>query len=123
MPVNYKHYPPNWFTEIRPAILERAGNCCEFCGVENHAIGYRLLDGTFKRISACGRNVKEYNGQKIIKIVLTIAHLDHDPTNWNVSYDRLAALCQRCHFSYDRGGRYIKPRKKSSNKQTKLFQA
>jgi len=31
--------------------------------------------------------------------VLTIAHLDHDTTN-NAD-ENLAALCQRCHLSYD----------------------
>ena len=26
MPINYKNYPPNWKTEIRPKVLERAGH-------------------------------------------------------------------------------------------------
>lgn len=38
MPCNYKNYPPNWFTEIRPRILERAKNCCEQCFVKNYEI-------------------------------------------------------------------------------------
>lgn len=41
MPIDYKNYPENWKTEIRPAILERANNCCEFCGVKNYSVGYR----------------------------------------------------------------------------------
>ena len=36
---------------------------------------------------------------KIIKIVLTVAHVDHDPTNNAES--NLAALCQRCHLRHD----------------------
>lgn len=36
-----------------------------------------------------------------VKVVLTIAHLDHDENNWDVPYDRLRALCQRCHLRYD----------------------
>lgn len=42
MPVNWSLYPANWKTEIRPAILERTGNCCEGspaypeCRAENH---------------------------------------------------------------------------------------
>jgi hypothetical protein len=32
-------------------------------------------------------------------VVLTIAHLDHDTTNNEDS--NLAALCQRCHLTYD----------------------
>lgn len=78
MPINYKEYPENWLTEIRPAILERAKNCCEFCGIENYTI-------------------KE-NGTKVI---LTIAHLDHDKFNNDVNLDRLKALCQKCHLQYD----------------------
>jgi len=37
-----------------------------------------------------------------IKIILTVAHLDHDPENWEVNSERLKALCQRCHLNYDR---------------------
>lgn len=35
-----------------------------------------------------------------IKIVLTIAHLDHDITNNDAS--NLKALCQKCHLNYDK---------------------
>jgi|GEM_PF-4030978 len=35
MPVDYSRYAPNWKTEIRPSILERAKNACEFCGKAN----------------------------------------------------------------------------------------
>ena len=38
---------------------------------------------------------------KQIRVVLTIAHLDHDEENHDVSDDRLAALCQQCHLNYD----------------------
>lgn len=33
------------------------------------------------------------------KVVLTVAHLDHDPTNNDP--ENLRALCQRCHNRYD----------------------
>jgi hypothetical protein len=33
------------------------------------------------------------------KVVLTVAHLDHDPTN--CGDDNLRAMCQRCHLAYD----------------------
>lgn len=82
MPINYSKYPPNWRSEIRPRILIRANNCCEFCGIKNGSTAQ----------SAKG---KDY------KIVLTIAHLDHDETNHDVSDDRLRALCQPCHLKYD----------------------
>ena len=90
MPIDYSKYPPNWRSEIRPRILARAGNCCEFCGVPNGGMGRRLKDGTWE-LSPFGPT----------RIVLTIAHLDHDPENHEVKDDRLAALCQYCHLRYD----------------------
>lgn len=36
-PENKKRYPANW-KEIRAAILKRACNRCEFCGIENYTI-------------------------------------------------------------------------------------
>ena len=77
MPIDYGKYPENWKTEIRPRILARAENKCEWCGVENST----------------------YRGSTLI--VLTIAHLrDADPMN--VDDDNLSALCQRCHLNHDR---------------------
>jgi len=76
-PCDYSRYPPDW-KQRRERILARAGNRCEQCGVENHS----------------WRN-EAY-------IVLTIAHLDHDESNWEVADDRLRAWCQRCHNRYDR---------------------
>ena len=75
-PENKKLYPKNW-KEIRQRILERAGNRCEFCGAEN------------------GKPHPETGSI----VVLTIAHLDHDPTN--NAPENLRALCQRCHLRYD----------------------
>lgn len=74
-PENKKRYPKNW-KEIRQKVLERACNCCEFCGVPNH---YFKENGT--------------------RVVLTIAHLDHTPENNDMA--NLRALCQKCHLSYD----------------------
>ena len=78
-PENRKLYPSNW-KDIRESILTRANNCCEFCGVVNHSI----------RRNEAGKD---------IRIVLTVAHLDHHPQN--CSPDNLKALCQRCHSRYD----------------------
>lgn len=79
-PENRARYPKNW-KQIRAAILERANNRCEFCGVENHDIRWNPKTG------------------KDARIVLTIAHLDHTPENCDPS--NLRALCQRCHNHYD----------------------
>lgn len=34
------------------------------------------------------------------KVILTVAHLDHQPENCDP--ENLRAMCQRCHLSYDR---------------------
>ncbi|REC56982.1 hypothetical protein DRF62_02150 [Chryseobacterium piscium] len=39
---------------------------------------------------------------KLTKVILTIAHLDHDKENWEVKDERLKALCQRCHLVLDK---------------------
>lgn len=36
------------------------------------------------------------------RVVLTVAHLDHDTGPEDVRPDNLAALCQACHLGYDR---------------------
>jgi len=118
MPIDYKKYPPNWLTEIRPAILKRADNCCERCGVPNYTIGVRTrweLVSIDEYITDCATLGEKSLHQKYgnwrdkgaTKIVLTIAHLDHDPENWNVTTDRLRAWCQRCHLEYDRNHKKI----------------
>lgn len=97
-PENKNLYPKNW-KEIRLKILARANNCCEFCGVPNHIMGYRTnLGGLVK----ADEDVEYFQnqGKKRIKIVLTIAHLDHVPTSNNP--ENLRALCQKCHNNYDK---------------------
>ena len=77
-PRNKDRYPKDW-KDIRASILERAKNKCEFCGVQNHSFHKR---------------------EKVVRIVLTVAHLDHMPEN-NLP-NNLKALCQKCHLDYDR---------------------
>lgn len=114
MPIDYSKYPPNWKTEIVPRILDRADHKCEFCGVENKAkltsIPFWIKDITRYKLKrfwiTSESDVKRMvpfaaDKIKIITVVLTIAHLDHDEENHNVSDDRLAALCQYCHLNYD----------------------
>lgn len=113
-PENLNRYPDNW-SEIRARIRTRAKNHCEWCGVPNHAIGGRLSDGNFvpvyfvreDRMEAqraigerrwCGTNGPEHL-LRIIRIVCTVAHLDHQPENNDE--DNLRFLCQRCHLHYD----------------------
>jgi len=116
MPIDYRKYPVNWKTEIRPAILERAEYKCEECSVGNKLWGYRDRNGHFyssqiieDMLDNCGRDLfddvlsncfdKLGNPTKPIQIVLTIAHLDHNAMNNDPS--NLRALCQRCHLKKD----------------------
>lgn len=118
MPIDYSKYPKNWKTEIRPRILKRAENKCEFCKIDNYAVTYydehgkRQLDYSeelcdeFKRKRTYTSSMKykkmmekECPELRFAVVVLTIAHLDHDISN---SDDQnLRALCQKCHLGYD----------------------
>jgi hypothetical protein len=104
MPINYKEYPSNWKTEIKPAVKLRSGDKCEFCGAPNHTWIYRHFKGKKDwRIAPEGMEMEamSLDGTKFIYIVLTTAHLDHDKLNHGVSVDRLRDLCQRCHLKHD----------------------
>lgn len=114
---DYKKYPPNWKTEIVPRILKRANNKCEKCELKNYSLvysarlylrdsrdnRYRLKQiwfttkGGFERM----RGWIYQNTYRMVKVILTISHLDHDETNWDVKDDRLMAMCQMCHLTYD----------------------
>ena len=101
MPCDYSKYPNNWKTEIRPRILKRADNKCEFCGVENYAVGFRDEHGKFWNCdSDCEQMTSDLDGEKLITIVLTISHQDHDIKNNCDS--NLKALCQKCHLNHDK---------------------
>jgi hypothetical protein len=132
MPIDYKKYPANWKSEIRPTILKRANNCCENCGLKNHEIGYRDATGYFygwqtieNLLEIKGYDIfchelsncydKNGNPTKPLKIVLTVAHLDHDVTNNDPS--NLKALCQKCHLSLDLKQHRENARKTIQNKK------
>ena len=134
MPIDYSRYPPDWKTEIVPRILTRADHKCEFCGVENKAkltsLAFWLKDVTRYKVkrfwitNEC--DVKRMtpfavDEIKIITVVLTIAHLDHDEENHNVSDDRLAALCQICHTNYDAKEKMRRIMSKAVEKQEVLI--
>lgn len=101
-----KHlYPSNW-EEIRKNKLRQVNFRCEGCGVIDRAWGYRDADGEFVMVSIAdclaldsGRPPFNLDGHKIIEIVLTIAHADHDPSNNDPS--NLFAWCQKCHLEHD----------------------
>lgn len=64
-----------------------------------------------KRNKVTGR-VEIMPNPKKVKVILTIAHLDHDETNLNVTDERLMAMCQLCHLRYDAKEKYRRVNKK-----------
>lgn len=103
-------YPANWSTEIRPAILARAGGRCEClgeCGHDHQAENLEVFGITrwpstrtpsgVERCIARDRRDHPVTGSRV---VLTVAHRDHTPEHCDDS--NLFAACQRCHLAYDR---------------------
>lgn len=121
-PENKDRYPANWASEVRPAILERAKNehghpCCEECGAPNRVLIERHPDGSW-----C-HTMEGFEGEpNIVRIVLTIAHLNHQPEDCRP--ENLRAWCQRCHNRYDmpmrRAG--IKERARAQRANGDLFE-
>jgi len=99
MPIDYSQYHPKWKLISRLIRFKRAKNKCEWCGVENYT-----------------------KTEKGSKIVLTVAHIDHDKNNNR--FNNLAALCQKCHLKHDIN-QHTDNRKYGRNwkgkHQTKLF--
>jgi hypothetical protein len=88
---NRHRYPPDWSSEIRPAILRRAELRCECEG-------------------ECGRGHRgrcperhlqpAVFGKRGYTVVLAVAHLNHAPEDDDPGV--LRAMCQGCHLDYDR---------------------
>lgn len=114
MPIDKARYPANW-NQISQTIRERAGNKCEVCGVEN---GVWIVRSTTdpeqylifdmdecmfltpdRRPIRMSEIPDEFTDNKEIRIVLTVAHLDHDTEN--NSPDNLKCLCQLHHLRHD----------------------
>lgn len=120
MPINYKLYDKTWKTKIRPDILEREGYCCKVCKAKNGSAVFRGVADGIEIYQDIDANIyRTDNGefitcnayaiidpstgnpnQKAVRVVLTIAHLDHDTTN--NEYTNLAALCQLHHLRHDK---------------------
>ena len=115
-------YPADW-KAISAAVRADAGNECEQCGAPNGETVFRSQneDYGFKAVYAVvpaesvGAHVfSAEDGEclavrlvddlireqwKPARIILTVAHLDHQPEN--CARTNLRAWCQRCHLRYD----------------------
>ncbi|MDD9904805.1 MAG: hypothetical protein OXT06_14640 [Rhodospirillaceae bacterium] len=100
-PENRAKYPKDWDAISWRIRFERAEGKCEFCQEAEHGKPHPVTGGM---------------------VVLTVAHLNHDPGEVGPlgpgdSDDQLAAMCQRCHNTYDQpyrrgriiNGKYIDP--------------
>lgn len=115
-PENRGRYPDDW-PEIRAAVLARAGHRCECrgeCGHDHAAEVDPEWVATQASLRALGQiePATEHDPPRCSEIhqtpaeyargmvVLTVAHLDHQPEHNDPS--NLRAMCQRCHLAHDR---------------------
>lgn len=78
-PENRALYPPDWKAISLRIRKERAKDRCEWEGCQARNGEPHPVTGS--------------------KVVLTVMHLDHDPSNCRE--ENLRAACQRCHNRYD----------------------
>lgn len=128
LPENRDRYPSNW-KDIRARILRRSSlrwpvgfhenvtridgypltewaprPCCECrgeCGHDHAAERAAIGDIPGPELVRCAAPNGVANPITGSKVVLTVAHLDHQPEN--CADENLKAMCQRCHLAYDRG--------------------
>lgn len=109
-PIDYSKYPPEWHAISRDIRTNRAENRCECSG-------------------ECGlhhdRRCEEVNGEPAKwargKVILTVAHLNHDPMDCRP--ENLKAMCQRCHLRYDVEHHKASARKRRHRLQVPLLSA
>jgi len=90
-PENAKRYPKDW-KAISTAIRERAQGRCECegeCGLHRTHPGPRRCTERHNEPAQWAKG----------KIILTVAHLNHQPEDCRP--ENLKAMCQRCHLRYD----------------------
>lgn len=105
-PVDWKRYPKNW-PAVRDCIRARAAGRCECegeCGLHH------------------GRRCVEVHGDPAAyakgKVVLTVAHLDHNEQNCD--HGNLKAMCPRCHLRYDQPHHQANARKTRAARRAQL---
>lgn len=88
-PENRHRYPTDW-DELRHALLEEAGYRCECDGRCGRGHRGRCIERHLQLAVTGGAGVR---------VVLTIAHLDHTPEHND--RENLMVACQGCHLHYD----------------------
>jgi hypothetical protein len=118
------YYGQEWRESVRPRIMTRAHNKCEQCGKPDGKRIWVMSLGMAGQFWSASRVVPKWHvclrggavavlekadvireeavdwaGVRQIRVVLTVAHLNHDPTDNRDS--NLRALCQWCHLHHD----------------------
>lgn len=93
MPIRYKLYHKKWRLICR-LIKKRAGEV----RCENEVIAEAICEG--EGCGAINRQLHPITGSRVL---INVAHLDRDRRKNR--FDRLKALCQRCHLRYDQNQR------------------
>lgn len=100
MPINRDAgYPADWTLISAWIRVEVAGGRCmcpDGCGSKRHPVGWGRCDMRNGALLPGGGR-----GGRPARVVLTVAHLDHNPANNDLS--NLRALCQACHLHHDVG--------------------
>jgi hypothetical protein len=117
--MDMKKYPRNWKEISRFIRFERADNKCEQCGVQNGFLKFRSssLANGFEIVNPKNQaRIHELESRlcdlsySVTKIVLTVAHLDHEGGPCDCfrrtgkkcgNAEHLLALCQACHLKLD----------------------
>lgn len=100
---NRSKYPKNWPSISDRIRFKRARGRCECMGECGRT--HEVFTTHDKEVVPSGTTLRclNVNGRPSpftgAKIVLTVAHLDHNPAN--CAEDNLVAMCQRCHLAYD----------------------
>lgn len=116
-PENKDRYPANW-PAISQQIRDRAGQQCEKCCAPNGELirrgrttageaVWRMASDSAYMDGVCadtGLLIPDTSEDTVaygdpVKVILTVAHLDHQPENCDP--ENLRAWCQRCHNAYD----------------------
>ena len=116
-PENKDRYPANW-PAISQQIRDRAGQQCEKCCAPNGELirrgrttageaVWRMASDSAYMDGVCadtGLLIPDTSEDTVaygdpVKVILTVAHLDHQPENCDP--ENLRAWGQRCHNAYD----------------------
>lgn len=127
-PEDKARYPADW-KEISLRVREEAGQKCEWCQKPNGQQIRCLSPGMWLDPEALwwrdnmgwkvpGERAPALTEGKVIKVILTVAHLDHQPEN--CKRGNLRALCQSCHLTYDAAHHAETRRKTKHENQTEL---